>query len=454
MVASTATDSLGWLETAPNQQKGIAGMRQATAVFLSFIVIGAIGTIAHAQEIDDPMCQGRESCTLVAIHEAGFNDHGDSLTVVELGFDVEDTSVADAGSWNCRFDTEGFEGGREYWLTLDGGAAPERLLTICNDGYGAAMVGDDLIEFGNNRMVQERYGGSAWRWVETAELTLQPQQLLSQYSCSAYGAWTRSVQATDWVRSVSWYAWSSAPLEEGTEWCPAIDPTMARPEVPKPYLLGLMVPGYEIPDLFDDYGEIAGLGSCGPGVANDNGLSVPIDSADPPLRTAVLLDPDKLIVRLVLTLGSELAGQAGNIRLDVARAEYEALDWLSGDRSEPSPYQTHFFSLPVASETPTSGVWTIRSRRSDSNETLLFIDREPANDMLEVNLLGLAISVVSDANPDVPLVSTVAWQDGAPAHTPAIAWRPSADGWPVCRLNEAGMLVLNGEATTNPMDYY
>jgi hypothetical protein len=140
--------------------------------------------------------------------------------------------------------------------------------------------------------------------------------------------------------------------------------------------------------------------------------------------------------------------------LDVTRAEYEALDWLTGDRSEPSPYRTHSFSLIPAAGGETSGDWTLNPGRSGPAGTIYTVDRAPVADVLDVNLLGLAVSIIPNDGSGIPLATTAAWQDGAPAHTPAIAWRPIADGWPTCRLDGDGMLVMEGSVTVNPMDYY
>lgn len=426
-------------------------MRLAIAIGLTGI---AIGLPAAAQEIDDRMCEGRESCTLIAMHPAGVGENGAGLTVIELGFDGEDAPLLDTASWGCRFDPDGFEGGREYWLITDDDAAPERLASVCNDGYGAAMVGEDNIDVGNNEIVQERYGGSAWRWVETATLSLQPRRLLTRYMCSAYGAWTRQFQATDWRRSVSWYAWSPVATDEETEWCPSIDPTEPQPMVPKPYLLGLMVPGYEIAGLAGENSGVAGLGSCAVGLADADGPLAPNDLAAAPLRLAAILQPDEWSMRLVVELSPDLAARADSLRLDFTPAEYQALDWLSSERADPSPYQTVSFPLLLVAGDQSEDVWTLRSGTSGTDSTVLFIDRAPVPDVREVNLLGLAISVMADEDPNSALVSTVAWQDGAPSHTPPIAWQPFGLGWSTCRLDREGRLVQDRPATANPLDYH
>lgn len=411
-----------------------------------------IGAGASAQVLDDRMCTGRKSCTLIGSYPAGLDAYGIELTVVELGFSALDGP--DDGGWGCRFDPDGYEGGREYWLVTDDHSQPERLATVCNDGYGAAMVGEDIISFADNVMVQERYGGSAWRWVDAVTMTLRPRQLLTRYLCSAYGPWTRNFEATDWTRSVSWYAWSPSSPEEETDWCPPIDPTLARPAVPKPYLLGLMIPAYDMTGLSGGGRELDGLGSCALGLAAADGPIAPVDQAEVSLRVVALLEPDMLTLRLVLDLDPELVTAAGGVRLDVARAEYEALDWLGGDRVDPSPVETFQFALPPIAGDQTSGDWTLRAGPPDTDGTVLFVDRAPAADMLELNLLGLSVSVTAGDDPDRPLVSTVDWRDGAPAHTPPMVWRAYGPEWPTCRLSDGGVLVLEGSATTNPLDYY
>ena len=165
-------------------------------------------------------------------------------------------------------------------------------------------------------------------------------------------------------------------------------------------------------------------------------------------------DPDTLVVRLVLTLSPDLADAAGGIRLDVTRAEYEALDWLASDRPEPSPYRTSIFPLPHTPGTQTFGPWALQMGPSGPDGTILYVDRAPAADSLEASLLGLAVSVMAADDRGEALVSTVTWQDGIPAHAPPIAWRPTGPGWPSCELNEAGMLVLDGPVTADPLDVY
>ncbi|MEM7443697.1 MAG: hypothetical protein AAF414_10255 [Pseudomonadota bacterium] len=409
------------------------------------------GGLAHAQEVDDLMCQGRESCTLIATHDAGADLVGDGLTVHELGFAAQDG--LDDGGWGCRFDPDGYEGGREFWLVDGGDLQPERLTTICNDGYGAAMIGEDAIEFDDNLLIQERYGGSAWRWVDAISMSLRPRRLLTHYLCSAYGPWTRYFQATDWQRSVTWYAWSPSLNDDETDWCPPLDPTRPQPAVPEPYVLGLMVPGYDMTLDAGANSVIAGVGTCGLGLADAQEPNVPADPAFASLRIVAVADPERLVLRLVLALDRDLAGRASTFRLDVARAEYEALDWLVGESDGPFPYRTLNFPTDISSNPIRLGAWTLTAGPAGADRVLYYFDRAPAADSLEIDLLGLAVSVLDSESAERPIVSTVPWLDGAPTHTPPIGWTPTGPDWPTCVLNSDGVLERDGHAVANPLDY-
>jgi len=58
---------------------------------------------------------------------------------------------------------------REWWLRRPDKSVV-KLLEACNDGYGAAGVGEEDVSVGENRFVHERSGGSSWRWTNKVEL--------------------------------------------------------------------------------------------------------------------------------------------------------------------------------------------------------------------------------------------------------------------------------------------
>ena len=112
------------------------------------------------------ICGKRATCAVTAVHAAG------ALSVAEIHFGLKD-KPGDAPDDGCIKDinSEKKDGGTEYWLL---GAKPLQVLALCNDGYGAAGMGEDTVTFGNNRMTYQQKGGSAWRWSNTTVYALSP----------------------------------------------------------------------------------------------------------------------------------------------------------------------------------------------------------------------------------------------------------------------------------------
>lgn len=82
----------------------------------------------------------------------------------------------------------------EYWLVR--GAArrigePRLLLGVCNDGYGASGVGDDVVEVSENTFRHSQYGGSAWRWSSIVSVSLSP---LRPRSVETHSYWNLGAQ--------------------------------------------------------------------------------------------------------------------------------------------------------------------------------------------------------------------------------------------------------------------
>jgi hypothetical protein len=132
------------------------------------------------------ICGARATCTLGKSYDAGKSAQGSPLTVVEAHFGVQDRSGL-APDDGCRTEDDKRDGGVEYWL-LDKAAAPRRILTLCNDGYGAAGIGEDWVTVGPNRLVHEQSGGSAWRYHSTTTYTLAPWRMVSERDCGFHDA--------------------------------------------------------------------------------------------------------------------------------------------------------------------------------------------------------------------------------------------------------------------------
>jgi hypothetical protein len=122
------------------------------------------------------ICGKRTTCAVTAVHAAG------AMQVAEVHLGLKDKS-ADAPDAGCDTVVTGSKGngGTEYWLL---GAKPLQLLALCNDGYGAAGVGEDDVSFANNRMTHQQVGGSADRWSNTTVYSLSPFRAISTDGCS------------------------------------------------------------------------------------------------------------------------------------------------------------------------------------------------------------------------------------------------------------------------------
>jgi hypothetical protein len=140
------------------------------------------------------ICQTRASCQIGSTFDGGKSATGSALTVVAVHLGLKD-KPDDAPDDGCRADA-GFDGGVEYWL-LDGTAPAKQLLKLCNDGYGAAGVGEDDVTVGPNRLVHTQLGGSSWRWQGTVTFTLSPWRAVAERDCSYHNISENNGSVTD-----------------------------------------------------------------------------------------------------------------------------------------------------------------------------------------------------------------------------------------------------------------
>ena len=122
------------------------------------------------------LCRGRVPCKVAKVYPAGKTRNGQPIRVIELNIGRKNPD----GGPGCR----PFR--REIWRVI--GPANRvgvlRLMTLCNNGYGAAGVGDDKIRVTANRLVHHQYGGSNWRWDVKRTVSLDPVRVLREESCS------------------------------------------------------------------------------------------------------------------------------------------------------------------------------------------------------------------------------------------------------------------------------
>jgi len=132
------------------------------------------------------ICGARETCKITIV-DAGQGPGEVKLTVVDASFGVAD-KPAEAPEEGCIGDPEAadapdHDGGREIWL-IAGAEAPKRILSLCNDGYGSAGMGEDMIEVSPNMITWDQSGGSSWRWNTTKQIRLMPLAVVKELDCS------------------------------------------------------------------------------------------------------------------------------------------------------------------------------------------------------------------------------------------------------------------------------
>ena len=184
--------------------------------------IAAAATIAPDQKA--AICGTRSTCNIAAVRDAGNGVGAVKLAVAEARLGLAD-KVDEAPDEGCRNDSGDGDGGggHEFWL-LQSGVAPRLLLSLCNDGYGAAGVGEDEVTVVPNGLVHRQAGGSAWRWDVTTKIRLSPLAVTHELVCSfntldpASGVITDIDRQSLHARSVG-YAASAHPNSENGS-CP------------------------------------------------------------------------------------------------------------------------------------------------------------------------------------------------------------------------------------------
>lgn len=200
---------------------GRVGDPPLRAIRLALVIIASAGS-ASAQTRPDiaAMCGDRKPCTLVKATPAGKDAQGRALAVVELNLGKKNPDN-DGGDerFNCR------PYAREFWVRIAGVAEPRRILSLCNDGYGASGVGEDDISIRPNRMIHGQQGGSAWRWNGAKTIQLSPLRVLSETSCSYHNVNIGySATTWDWQRlagAMRWFPQACKRVDENArpDWC-------------------------------------------------------------------------------------------------------------------------------------------------------------------------------------------------------------------------------------------
>jgi hypothetical protein len=141
----------------------------------------------------DPLCAKREPCRVVETLDAGKDAQGKAQQVkhLSLGWAEVDTAsqfigrkFGPGGRKANGSRAEGQCEAAEWWLVSPSQPA-QLLVSVCNDGYGAAGVGEDSVNVGDNLFTHEQTGGSRERWTTARTLRLSPLQLTSETVRSA-----------------------------------------------------------------------------------------------------------------------------------------------------------------------------------------------------------------------------------------------------------------------------
>ena len=177
--------------------------RRLLSAFLPVLVgLGAVLWGSAAESVDmgkakAEICKARATCRLTTLKSAGQSEAGVSLFVAVIALGLAD-KPADGPDTGC-LSTEGGDndGGQEYWL-IEEGKDPTLLLKLCNDGYGAAGVGDDKVDIDHNRLRHIQYGGSNDRWEVTETIQLSPRKSLTTQGCG-FRASDPSYASLSWV---------------------------------------------------------------------------------------------------------------------------------------------------------------------------------------------------------------------------------------------------------------
>jgi hypothetical protein len=167
------------------------------------------------------LCANQDPCRAQR-SDAGRGADGHALSIIELTL-----GETNADGLRCR------DNRRQFWLLAEG-AAPRLLLDLCNDGYGAAGMGEDEIAITPNQLVYTQNGGSNWRWAVTRTVRLSPLAVVGEAS---EGSWTMGPNAEtrswDWTQLAGRARWWSPPCRPGHH---APDgETMADAPDPLPY---------------------------------------------------------------------------------------------------------------------------------------------------------------------------------------------------------------------------
>lgn len=410
-----------------------------------FVFSGAAAASSLTPAQKSAICGKRSTCKLVTIHNAGKSQ------VAEVLFGIKD-KPDNAPDDGCRTADGGdpHNGGTEYWLLDDG--EPANILSLCNDGYGAADMGEDTVTFSNNRMVHVEAGGSSWRWDNTDTISLAPFQLLTQLSCSFHNI----EPATGTVMLVDTVRFRAADIRKNpaANWgdsddigCPEVKPsafTKLKP-IPGDKLVGdypVMSPGNGNDPALGTIPNGTTLGGCALVLSTDgtNGFLTfgkPADSARAASMKVLAVDSKRLFLQIYDPIAAP--APAGKSWISGAHAEvwhsnnYD--DSQAPDRSELRQVAVDLngsVHLTGEATAPQVKRWTAKDEKGRPVTVLLLTWAD--------DLGKTAVSYSQAENgKQARLVTTVAMARGVPMVMPSVVGMPNRCAIRGGRIELAGM---------------
>lgn len=255
------------------------------------LVLSLLG--AAPASSSDPLCANRAPCRVEETLDAGKDEQGRAMQVKHLALGWANVETA-SESLGRRFGPGGrvAEGSRgegrceaaEWWLVRPSKPA-QLLLSVCNDGYGAAGVGEDTVTVGDNFFTHSQTGGSRERWNLTRTLKLSPPRLMSEVQRSSDAMDPEKENGESWdFEELRGEIYRSAPTCEKGEASlgERTLPYLPQVQVDKAYLQG----GW----------KQAGLGECG--FTSGNFLLGNQDDPKDASLKALLVAPDTLLVEV------------------------------------------------------------------------------------------------------------------------------------------------------------
>lgn len=131
----------------------------------------SVSTVADDSALRERLCKDLPGCVTGERWDAGKTRDGQPLEVVETTWPAKNGYDAECQA-------------QALWLHRGEGDDWRRVVRTCNDGYGAAGVGEDFFEAGAATLTHKRSGGSNWRWSSETTIGLDPLRIVSVLSDS------------------------------------------------------------------------------------------------------------------------------------------------------------------------------------------------------------------------------------------------------------------------------